>query len=172
MGFPGRRMARRRRMAAGLVAGGIGAWLVGAAIGAGAEAVGAEDAPPAAVAPEAETEGPDAEAAGEADERSLDLETYWHQRLARAAKRIEIAREKAADAEADYSRARHDRNPRGEALAAIQATHAASERELREAESALPRLVEQARRAGVTPGVLRDYWDREPPEAPAATPGG
>jgi len=170
MGFSGRRMARRRRMAAGLVAGGIGAWLAGAAVGAGAETMDDEGSPLAAVA--TETEGADTEASGEAGDEGLDLETYWSQRLARAAKRIEIAREKAADAEADYSRARHDRNPRGEALAAIQATHAASERELREAESALPRLVEQARRAGVTPGVLRDYWDREPPEAPAATPGG
>jgi len=108
---------------------------------------------------------PAAEEPGDADDDAGsgedDLEAYWDQRLARARQRIEIARERMAKADAEYSRARHDQYPRGEALAEIEERHRAAERELRAAEAALPRLVEQARRAGVSPGVLREYWDED-----------
>ena len=104
----------------------------------------------------------DADAAEpEGSEVEGDLETYWSQRLLRGKQRIELARERAEKAEADYSRARHDRDARGERLLEIKERRVAAEREVLDAEASLPRLVEQARRAGVSPGTLRDYWDEE-----------
>jgi hypothetical protein len=135
---------------------------LGAALLAGAPSRAQEPEPDPATAEADEggaVEGSDAEPEGESE--SADLEAYWSQRLARAARRIEVARERATEAEADYARARHDDYPRGEALAKIESRHRAAQRELEAAEAALPRLVEQARRAGVAPGVLREYWDDE-----------
>ncbi len=60
--------------------------------------------------------------------------------------------QRALKAVADQSRAN---------LLAIKEQRLAAERELHEAEASLPQLVERARRAGVTPGVLREYWDGE-----------
>jgi hypothetical protein len=83
----------------------------------------------------------------------------WEERLATAQRRIELARERVTAAKAAYSRARHDRNPRGPALATIEQERETAERELRDAEAALPELVEQARREGVPPAVLDPYWE-------------
>ena len=72
-----------------------------------------------AAAQDAEPEaGPGAEAVGGADDAvdpdsgEANLEAYWRRRLDRAAQRRAQAREKAVEAEAAYSRARHDSNPR------------------------------------------------------------
>jgi hypothetical protein len=111
---------------------------------------------PAALAQETPPEAP-AEGAETLPIEDASLLSYWQERLARAQQRIELARERADEAEAEYARARHDGYPRGEALSEIKERHHATQRELRMAEEALPRLVEQARRAGVPPGVLRDY---------------
>jgi hypothetical protein len=127
------------------------ALLAGLLLGAGA---GASTARAQAAAPAEE-----AETAPEAPIGDPSLLAYWEQRLERALQRIELARRRATEAETEYSRARHDDYPRGEALNEIKEKHLAAERELRRAEEALPRLVEQARRAGVPPGVLRHYRD-------------
>lgn len=138
-----------------------GAPWIGALLLAAAPAAGREDVPrpePGVEAPASDTVPavePSDEGAGD------DLEAYWSQRLSRARQRIELARERLAAAEAEYARARRDDYPRGDAFEAIEQRKAAAEREQRAAEDALPRLVEQARRAGVAPGVLRDYWDPE-----------
>jgi len=130
-------------------------------------------AAPAPNAPEVAVEGAAEDAADEAMENEAaeeeapgadGLEAYWDRRLDRAHKRIEIARERAETAEAEYSRARHDGHPRGTALLAIEREHAQASKELAAAEAALPRLVEQARRAGVAPGILRAYWDEDAAE--------
>jgi len=118
---------------------------------AAAAAADAEDAAAPAVAE-------DGAAGAEEGAAGADLESYWSQRLARAQQRIDLARERVEKTDAAYSRARHDRNPRGGALEEVKERRTAAERELASAEAALPRLVEQARRAGVPAGVLRDYW--------------
>lgn len=134
-----------RRTLEGTLAAALAACLLGAAApgppGGEAEAPGAgatAEAPAQATAPEAST---------------------WEGRLAVAQRRIELARERVTAAKAAYSRARHDRNPRGAALATIEQEREGAERELRDAEAALPDLVEQARREGVPPGVLDPYWE-------------
>jgi hypothetical protein len=110
--------------------------------------------PIGAEGPEAGTPAPAAPA-----EAGADANAVWQQRLEQARQRIGQARERESAARAAYSRARHDRNPRGEGLAAIEEERRTAEAELREAEAALPQLVEQARREGVAPGVLEPYWD-------------
>jgi len=150
----------------GTAAAGIGALALAAAPAAAQQDVGVAE--PTAAAPAAEApaddgaaEAPDADLGDDAEAGGGDLEAYWDRRLARARQRIEIAHERMAKAEAEYSRARHDQYPRGEALAEIEERHRAAVRELQAAETALPQLVEQARRAGVSPGVLREYWDQD-----------
>jgi len=127
----------------------LAALLAVALLAPGAAAAGeaAAEGGPAAAAPE----GPATGGAGE--------EKPWEERLAEAAARIEAAEARLEKAEAAYSRARHDDHPRGEALEAIEREYAEAGRELEAARSALPELVEEARRAGVPPGVLRPYWD-------------
>jgi len=99
---------------------------------------------------------------GEANEAELteaDAVAYWKRRLANALKRIELARQRVAEVDAEYSRARHDRDQRGEDLAAIKERREAAHKELQEAEHFLPPLVERARRQGVPAGFLQTYWD-------------
>lgn len=105
----------------------------------------------------AEPEEPGAAATGPSDN---DARTQkWDERLAEARDRISRARLRAAKAEAAYARARHDGHPRGEALAEIEQEWNAAAEELQAARTALPELLEEARRAGVEPGVLRPYRD-------------
>jgi chromosome segregation ATPase len=81
----------------------------------------------------------------------------WEARLTEAEQRLASARERAATSESALSRARHRRHPRGEALDALVAAAADARRERAAAEAELPELLEQARRAGVAPGVLRRF---------------
>jgi len=151
-------MKIRARTVGGL----IGALLVSVAAPASAEESTSAEAviPPAPEILAAEAVEALAEQEPSADPSAgVSLETYWGRRLSNAMQRIELATERSEKSEAEYSRARHKHNPRGEALEEIRDKRDAAERELHEAEAALPRLVEQARRAGVEPGVLRDYWD-------------
>lgn len=132
--------ALRRNLAAALAAA-LAACLLGPAAWAEPEAPGKEAAAPAGAAtPE-------------------DAMAVWEAQLDAARQRIERARERVTAALASYSRARHDRYPRGAALAAIEEERQAAELELRDAESALPKLMEQARREGVPPGVLDPDWE-------------
>ena len=114
-------------------------------------------APAAAGGSDVETPAPagsEAAPAAAAPDAGADVDAVWRQRLDQARQRIGLARERESAARAAYSRARHDRNPRGDALAAIEEERQAAERELRAAEAALPELVEQARREGAPPAVL------------------
>jgi hypothetical protein len=116
-------------------------------------------AAPAAGPAAAPAAGPAAAPAKAAPSEAPVDDVPWEKRLSEAKQRIVDARVRVAKAEAAYSRARHDRHPRGEALDAIEQEWKDAQRDLREAEVALPELVEQARRAGVAPGVLGPYWD-------------
>jgi hypothetical protein len=134
----------RQRTLEGALAAAVAACLLGAA----------DPGAPAAPGGGAAQEGPARASAPQAG----PAET-WEERLAAAQRRIELARERVTAAKAAYSRARHDRNPRGQALAVIEQERETAEGELRDAEAALPKLVEQARREGVPPAVLDPYWE-------------
>lgn len=82
----------------------------------------------------------------------------WAQQLATAKQRVDAAEQRLAEAEAAYARARHDQYPRGEALAKIERERSDARRDLAAARKELDALVEEARRAGVLPEVLRPYW--------------
>jgi len=82
----------------------------------------------------------------------------WRKTLTQARERVEEAQEEVAAAQQAYRDARK-RQRRGAERAELLAAREAAERELAEAEDALPGLLEQARRAGVPPGVLQEFED-------------
>lgn len=82
----------------------------------------------------------------------------WRDKLVGARERVDGAREQVATAEVAYREARKRRRRGGE-RADLLAALTAAEQELAEAEARLPALLEQARRAGVPPGVLREFED-------------
>jgi len=82
----------------------------------------------------------------------------WREMLAQARERVANAQEELAAATQAHRDARK-RKRRGEERAELLAAREAAERELALAEDALPDLVEQARRAGVPPGVLGEFED-------------
>jgi chromosome segregation ATPase len=81
----------------------------------------------------------------------------WEARLGAAQARIVAAREQVAAKESALTRARHRKHPRGDAFDALVEAADAARTELAEAEAELPELLEQARAAGVDPGVLRRF---------------
>lgn len=83
----------------------------------------------------------------------------WAERLAGASAELAAAREKVAELEAAYSEAEHEHYPRGEARGELESELAAAREARDRAEERLPELVEEARRAGVLPEVLRPYWE-------------
>jgi hypothetical protein len=85
----------------------------------------------------------------------------WEQRLEEAQTRLELARARAAETEQAVKRARHRRYPRGEAFDDLVRAAEDAQKQLRSAEAELPELLEQARRAGVEPGVLRRFEPSE-----------
>jgi chromosome segregation ATPase len=125
--------------------------LVTLALGPGARAE-EPPAPPARPAAPSEAESNDA---------------AWAARLAEAKARLVAARGNVAESEAALSRARHRRQPRGEALDDLESALAEARDELAAASEELPELLEQARRDGVSPGVLREFEpdDEEADEA-------
>jgi len=82
----------------------------------------------------------------------------WRKTLTQARERVEEAQEEVAAAQQAYRDARK-RQRRGAERAELLAAREAAERELAEAEDALPGLLEQARRAGVPPGALQEFED-------------
>ena len=82
----------------------------------------------------------------------------WRQTLLEARERVDGAREEVAAAQQAYRDARK-RNRRGAERADLLAAQSAAEQELAKAEAELPALLEDARRAGVPPGVLREFED-------------
>lgn len=81
----------------------------------------------------------------------------WADELALAQQRVERAAVRLERAEATYTEARHDQYPRGDALAEIEAELAHARVEQVAARNAMQSLIEEAREAGVLPGVLRPY---------------
>jgi hypothetical protein len=82
----------------------------------------------------------------------------WRDTLGEASARVDAAREQVATAESAYRDARKRRR-RGAQRADLLAALEAAQTELAEAEAALPALLEEARRAGVPAGVLREFED-------------
>jgi septal ring factor EnvC (AmiA/AmiB activator) len=81
----------------------------------------------------------------------------WVVRLDEAQEKLARTRSRLAADEAALTRARHRRYPRGEALDALKARVAKGRTDLEAAETELPALLEEARRAGVPPGALRRF---------------
>ena len=83
----------------------------------------------------------------------------WRERLLEAQERLESARERAAAAQHAYRDQRQRKRLRGEKKAKLLAELKGAEQQLAEAEAELPVLLDEARRAGVPPGVLREFED-------------
>jgi len=100
-------------------------------------------------------------AAADGDPRYLPEpeQQAWAQQLAEAQQDVDSARARVERLEAAYAEAQHSGHPRGEARAELEKNLARARRDLEEAREAMPRLVEEARRAGVYPQVLRPYKD-------------
>ena len=102
-------------------------------------------------APGAPTLGaPRAEALRDAPEQEP-----WQERVAEARHLVLRAQERREATEKAVDRMRHSRHPRGEAREALFAEREAARLDVAEAERALEKLLEEARRAGVPPGWLR-----------------
>jgi chromosome segregation ATPase len=81
----------------------------------------------------------------------------WEAKLAEAHARIAQAREQVEARERAVTRARHRKHPRGDAFDELLKAADEARAELSDAEADLPALLEQARAAGVEPGVLRRF---------------
>ena len=81
----------------------------------------------------------------------------WAATLGEARARVDKSRTRLAEADAEYTYARNRQRPRGEALKKIIATRDAARSEYATARCRLPELMEKARRAGVSPDVLRAF---------------
>lgn len=83
----------------------------------------------------------------------------WIEQLDQARQRVELARERLAEAKAALQDQRQRRYPRGEDKEELEAAVIEAQEEVAAAEAELPALLEKARRAGVPWGVLRQYED-------------
>ncbi len=101
------------------------------------------------------TAEPPPPAAAELSAEALD--PAWSVRLSEAQERQATAAAHVADAQQALGSARHRKRPRGASLAALEGELARAQRERAAADAELPELLEQARRAGVSPGVLRRF---------------
>jgi chromosome segregation ATPase len=95
--------------------------------------------------------------AASADRNLPSEEGYesWVERLNQARAEVEEARRDLQGAEAALRNQRQRRYPRGEAKRDLASEVEEARLGLEKAERAVPELLEQARRAGVPPGVLR-----------------
>lgn len=91
------------------------------------------------------------------DEEAAQLEATWVERLGEARSQLSAARERAAQAEHAYRDMRQRDYPRGEARVEIEEELADARLALEETEAAYPRLLDEAREAGVPPGTLRPF---------------
>ena len=89
----------------------------------------------------------------------------WVQRLEDARSRLQRARTAVEAGDTTYAKGRHRERLRGEPREEIVAEREAAALELAAAEAAWPKLLEEARRAGLPPGVLRPFEDSVPPTA-------
>ena len=83
----------------------------------------------------------------------------WQQRLDDAQEGLRAAREHVQQAELALGDARQRRRPRGELLGKLYDELPAAREDLAQREAQWPALLEEARRAGVPPVVLREYED-------------
>ena len=83
--------------------------------------------------------------------------TTYAERLAEARDTLDAATARWEAARAAYTEARHERHPRGDALGAIEQEFADAKQELERARRELDALIDDARPAGVPPGVVRPY---------------
>jgi len=79
----------------------------------------------------------------------------WRVRVIDARDRVRDARAELVAAEFDYANWRQRKQPRGTPKGQVIARIDAAEREVEAAESALPDVVDEARRAGLLPGDFR-----------------
>ncbi len=81
----------------------------------------------------------------------------WRARLEDEQAALTTARERVANAEHALGDSRQRRRPRGKQLRKLQEELAEAREELAELEAQWPALLEEARRAGATPAVLREF---------------
>ena len=101
-------------------------------------------------------------ATGVAAEESPGLDPAaqeWRQRLADEHAALVAARERVVDAQIALGAARQHHHPRGDLLGRLYADLEAARDDLAKLETSWPQRLEEARRAGVPPVVLRDYED-------------
>ncbi len=100
---------------------------------------------------------PPASPAATVENGEVEIEE-WRQRLLEGHERLESARARALEAKYAHRDGRQRRR-RGAEKAQLTVALEAAEKELAAAEAEFPVLLEQARRAGVPPGVLREFED-------------
>ena len=89
----------------------------------------------------------------------------WIERLRAARDELDRARVREVRAKVVYGNERRNRHARGEAKEAFVKERDDAERAARDAELALDTLLEQARRAGVPPGWVREAIGEDSPPA-------
>lgn len=89
----------------------------------------------------------------------------WIAQLEESAQQVRTLRGITAELEADVSRMRSRRYPRGEERERLLAAFERAQTQLAEAEAKHPALLEEARQAGLPQGMLSDFE-----EIPAASP--
>jgi hypothetical protein len=114
-----------------------------AALAAGGPSAAPAEPPAAAPAPE------EIEAAA--------LEAAWVQRIEDAQARLAAARARRDEAEASYGKLRQRERLQGATKEEVLAAREEAERDIAALEEEVPRLLEEARRAGVQPGALRRF---------------
>jgi type IV secretory pathway VirB10-like protein len=117
-----------------------------------AAGAGGSAAPDAGAAPPDEP----APAPSQVDMRDQAHRAAWVGRIRAARKSVDDARQRQIDAEVGYGKARHKRKTRGEAKRELLDEREASGKALAAAEDALDEALQEAHRAGVPPGWLRE----------------
>ena len=89
---------------------------------------------------------------------------YWQERARALAERVRDASARLAAGREQYTRIRHHRRIRGEDKVTVLTEIARAEADLSDAQAALERLPEDARRSGAPPGWLREFEGAASPE--------
>ena len=97
-----------------------------------------------------------------------DEHDAWVDRIHDAREAVEVARKRVETSRAAYSRMRHKRKERGERKRERAEERDRAVDDLAAAERRLDALLEQARRAGVPPGWVREAMDGFEESPPAA----
>ena len=121
-------------------------------------------------APRAEDTGASADPSAVADEATEEEaeRASWLKKLDEAKQRLDVAQRELDALENVKGRGASRRYPRGDAKGKYLEDLAAARTEYEDARRALPEVVEEARRAGIEPGVLDPYEQAAEAAAPAA----